>query len=319
MSRAWLAGLAAAVVLSGCGDSAQPGDREYDPALVQAEMNGLWASFGLYIPFTANEEIAEFLAGASMDTLLGRTWEYDAEAGEYVASPMSGAPADGTRFLIYRERLTGGFELPLIQHGQLDVRATGTASRRELTMNSSIGGALLADLSAYATGTDLDGQFGVDGVVRSFTPEESIVVSLESRVEPASGRSRETIDMELRMEERALTMESRFEELSGGGQPASGELHTLLDTRKGLVELSGALRLGEVSGIVSVNGSDFAAFSGLAGNDQPLQLTSLDTLTVGRNDSLMIRYALNLWYFGRIVARYTDGIRPLLEPVALRK
>jgi hypothetical protein len=61
------------------------------------------------------------LAPVLPDTLLGKTFEYNADSGKYVATARTGAPASGITFILYKESLVPGQPDPNAEVGSLDI------------------------------------------------------------------------------------------------------------------------------------------------------------------------------------------------------
>lgn len=186
MSRKWLAVLATAVVLAGgCGEPAGPA--EFDAAAMEADLlalvsrdrnlDNVSAGHGLD---GAARVMGQFPSGGIIlsrgalshsvrevpDSLRGRTLEWDTETGGYLVSTRIGAPANGTRFLLYEVNAAGGsLVIPLVEAGSLEFRDQSSAERREVRLVAVTHGQVLYDFTGYATGEQYTGTFGVEGFI----------------------------------------------------------------------------------------------------------------------------------------------------------
>ena len=156
MSRKWLAVLATAVVLAGgCGEPAGPA--EFDAAAIEADLlalvsrdrnlDNVSAGHGLDGAARVMGQLPSggiiLSRGALLhsvrevpDSLRGRTLEWDTETGGYLVSTRIGAPANGTRFLLYEVNAAGGsLVIPLVEAGSLEFRDQQSAPWLQYAMH----------------------------------------------------------------------------------------------------------------------------------------------------------------------------------------
>ena len=192
MSRFGMTRVAAAVVcslvLAGCGDSAGPD--EFDVGAMQADLaffdlgqtddeealqrtldeidNGTTA---VLIRSRTSQPRVLFSRGSTgislsraplPDSVLGKTWEWDAVEDDYVLSERSGAPSDGTRYIVYEVE---GFEIvePVVEIGYVDIRDIQQGSRREARLTAVVNDVTQRDYTAFATGDETSGEIGASG------------------------------------------------------------------------------------------------------------------------------------------------------------
>lgn len=110
-------------------------------------------------------EMTDDMASSIPLSALGKTFVYDIDLDAYVVSELTGAPADGVRFLLYSiDAETGLVIEPLVQVGWVDI--TRTATESTLTGRIEIyvtGGTKVMDYSATLGGTAVAPTFAVTG------------------------------------------------------------------------------------------------------------------------------------------------------------
>lgn len=85
---------------------------------------------------------------------LGATFVYDIETDGYVASELTGAPANGVRFLLYAVNpITNQPIEPLVEVGYADVVATETATSASVSIEVVSGGVTFLDYTVAVGGT----------------------------------------------------------------------------------------------------------------------------------------------------------------------
>lgn len=197
--------VATAFLLAACADSTTSLPTTIDPVAMQADIAAFEAgfdepatqSFGsigyaidgalsgagavLRLPAMMVEEgpaapavrFRERLMSASTDeiansipvTALGKTFVYDLTLDEYVVSTLTGAPANGVRFLLYAlEPETDLVADPLVQVGYVDITRSGSGSTLTGRIEVySTGGTKVMDYSATVGGTANIPTFSVTG------------------------------------------------------------------------------------------------------------------------------------------------------------
>src|SRR5690606_38178459 len=95
----------------------------------------------------------------------GKTYIYDSEASDWVASELTGAPANGVRFKLYATDAFGDLVLPLIETGHVDLTDLSNGSTHRARLVAVSGSQTKADYTAEASGTGDDGNVSVAGFV----------------------------------------------------------------------------------------------------------------------------------------------------------
>lgn len=320
MSRYGMVRVAAAVVcslvLSGCGDSAGPAD--YDAVQMRGELDGLVDALTgeSNTPMeVAGEEVRSFLGDASMDTLLGRTWVYDDASSEYVASARTGAPADGTRFIVYQVAASGNYATPLVEVGYVDIRKLDTASRREARLVAVIDGETVADYIAYATGDDTYGTFGYAGFVE--LGGQRADVTMDGLTAAQGGGSHERITYSVEIAERELRFESMMD-APYGGSTGSNLYTAMLEGRGGRLDLDGADSGAGFAGTLTLNGEEVASFTDDNSDSDPPVFSPTGEHTVTAAEATLVAELLEEWAMGLYGGSGPlTPVGPVVEPMAI--
>ena len=349
MSRFRVAGMALlCLALAGCGDSAGPA--EFDVTQAQADFEAFGDDAGAAsndVLFDGFDEISELLqtgdvpaligatdsrpfGGAPVslshaaigpalsvrlmpDSLKGKTFEFDVVADLYEETARTGAPSDGSRFILYATDGDGEFAAPLEEVGYVDVTDQDDGDRRQVRVVAVVNGSTDADYIVWATGDADIGTYGLEGFVRLGSQQVDFEVagwadhsgtgqrdSLESRVEMRDGEF--VIDGSLMFEDDGSNSTSGF----------------TLDYRS----RGGALYMehrddGTLStSLVELNGEAYATSSGPSG-EAPV-FVGVDPHTVSAEQAAFFEGANNLTILPYQVAVFAYGpVWRLIAPILL--
>lgn len=196
-------------------------------------------------------------------TLQGRTLEYDPAQRRYVPGTRSGAPANGTRFILYAvDPLTDRPVVPLVETGYADVTRTITnaaiTARLEAYSVASPGASAVKriDYAASLSGTVTTPQVRITGFATDGT--DRLDFTLTTLVDLAAGRV--TVTNEAAVPTQQLTTRAQVivDLVTEPGVRIDGRL----GSAGGTVEMTGRVAAdGNGSVTVRVNGQVFATIT----------------------------------------------------------
>jgi len=198
------------------------------------------------------------------ETHRGVTFAWDVELGEYSASELTGAPANGVRFVLYE---LDENEDPIVENeiGFVDLvdegdEVEGIVLRLSATANELHFLDYRVELENPEPGS---GALSIDGFLRNDTDQLDFAIAVQGS---QSGGS-ETVDITF-----DASIDSRDFEVSlalDGVNDETGEAGSLtLSVSHGAhsVEVSGTVTEGVVDGLIRLNGEDWATMTGAAAN-----------------------------------------------------
>lgn len=181
------AAAAAAVAMAACGESTSPPD-DFDPGTIEdiaadafhvvganpavrsisAVTDGFAGTFAGLAPARSRRAGAVADGVPIPDGARGQTFVFDVDAEHYaLASGRTGAPANGSRFILYGVSADGAVALPPQEIGYLDLTDESTTETSLLGVTAAVEGVTQLDYDVSATGSVFGGTLRVnaDGYV----------------------------------------------------------------------------------------------------------------------------------------------------------
>jgi hypothetical protein len=205
-------------------------------------------------------------AGAAVvlpNDMLGTTWEWDAGAGEYVASDRAGAPANGVRFVMYVVDGGTGYPVePLEEIGHLELTDLSTASADIARVVVVTDDVTRFDYRVTRTGDDQNGTFGADGYVSHDGDRIEVDIDIGMAIDGTTQAW--TVDAGLEFEMIPMSVTYRSDDL-WTGSAEHDEWEVSVRGPHGFVDLRGSYDWEDGSDAVEetvyeVNGRPFAEF-----------------------------------------------------------
>ena len=188
---------------------------------------------------------------AIQEQYLGVTFTYDAEAG-YGPSELTGAPANGVRFIVYAvDPISGVPVQPLVEVGYADIITTETASAATVQIELVSAGVTFLDYTVGATGSASGATVTVTGFV-------------------TNGDDRVNFDLDNHLSSESLTLDYTLTvptrdgfRIDFEGEATDATVTTTLEARgpHGTVTISGTQSTASGSYEVEVNGELFATIT----------------------------------------------------------
>ncbi len=176
------------------------------------------------------------IANAIPVSALGKTFVYNLSTDQYEVSGLTGAPANGVRFLLYAlEPGTGIVADPLVQVGWVDITRTGTTN--SLTGRIQVyamGGTQVMDYSATVTNAGSAPTFSVTGFAG--TGVNRVEFLLTTGISVATGSVTITWQTDL----PARNARSRVQLAIGGGENPTVTIGALLRAGVRKVDINGS-------------------------------------------------------------------------------
>lgn len=195
------------------------------------------------------------MASAIPAGLLGDTFEYDPETGEYVPGARVGAPANGVRFVLYAiDPLEGIPVVPLVEVGRVDLTRTGSdesaVARVQVVSASAV---TVLDYEATVEGSATSPRITVEGFARN--AEDRLDFELATSFSLAS----EAVTINWRTEIPTRGLVTRLEQRFVDGANPRFTIDAAVISENGRVDLDGTIT--ESAGgtlTVKVNNATFA-------------------------------------------------------------
>lgn len=224
--------------------------------------------FGAMMSHAAHEGFSASIAAVPL-AVAGKTFIYDPGTGGYVVSDLSGAPANGVRFILYAVNpVTWAPATPLTETGYVDLidLSGGTTQAARVIVVS--GTTTYLDYTVSASSTTTSGRVSVIGYVTDGATQANI--NLSSTLTYTAGL---TLTYSLDLPQRGVSIDLTLS-ASDITQPSGTiNLNLVMSGPNGTVSMSG--QFTDTSGTISVriNGDAFATIT-----------TDGVTTTITRND-----------------------------------
>ncbi|HEX6644525.1 MAG TPA: hypothetical protein VF037_07605 [Gemmatimonadales bacterium] len=190
----------------------------------------------------------------------GKTYAYDPESGDWVASELTGAPANGVRFLLYAVDAFGDIVTPLVETGHVDLTDLSSGSGHQARLVAVSGGVTKADYQATATGDETDGTITVDGFVG--TGNSRLDMDFSADVSTSGDDVTFAVASRLEFPGHDVLFDVSLDGTSNDvTETYSAELEQLIETPNGRVELAGEFQ-PETHLVIRVNGDVYATYDG---------------------------------------------------------
>lgn len=268
--------LAATLSLPGCGDSTSPppvGD--FDPEALRTGVGRILDGLNgpeLAIYREATDEIADYFGNigfisnrsplapaccgiaASLtrfpEFLKGQVYEWDTTNDRYDDTALPGAPATGSRFLVYQ--ISGiAFAEPLVEAGHIDL-LDHSESASIVQLVAVIEGASQADLTATSTGTLQDGTLRLAGFIGTGADRVDIDISALNTVTATGTASTYNAVLEVG------GLSSEVETTVDRGPVVTYDTRISITSPDGDVLIEGQFDGEEFAGTAQVNGTPYA-------------------------------------------------------------
>jgi hypothetical protein len=206
---------------------------------------------------------------AISSTIAGKTFIYDAGSNSYVMSDVSGAPANGVRFLLYAvDPVSFAPVEPLVETGHVDLidMSAGTTQAARVLVES--GGTTYVDYTVSATSGTSSGQVTVTGMVTDGNHQANIL--LRSTITFNAGL---TLSYSLTLPKRDVSINLTVSASDLNQTTSTINVSLTMRGPNGTVAMSG--QFTETTGTLNVriNGEAFATIT-----------TNGTTTTITRND-----------------------------------
>ncbi len=237
---------------------------------------------------------------------LGQTYTYDPVDERYELSDLTGAPANGVRFILYAiNPVTREPVDPLQEVGYADLLDQSTGSSNSVRVQLVSNNVTYFDYGVTGSSTASSAQVVVDGYVTDGTTRVNFDLNT-SAVQTGSEAGAITFDYDLSIPNRDVQLDYLvvIASSAGGG---SIEVDLSVNGANGSVGIEGQLNEGPGVLNVSVNGDDFARINMTA--DQVTSITNPEggELTAQETGALIAVWAA--------VLRGLDVFEDLLDPL----
>lgn len=210
--------------------------------------------------------------GAIPPEVAGTTYEYDSDAGHWVAGSRSGAPANGVRFVLYQVDAIGAVVTPFSEIGYADLTDLSTGSSAGARLVVVVGGTTFADYAASATGDESDGHVSVDGYVGAGSNRMTVDFDADFQSSGADNVTF-TVDSDLVFPSHSVAIGVHLVGSSSSNGEGQLQFTETLESSNGRLDISGAWATNASPSLeIHVNGSTYAHLAGytegdLVGND----------------------------------------------------
>lgn len=186
---------------------------------------------------------------------LGKTFIYSPSSGKYTSSGNAGAPANGTRFMLYQVEMSPkGVKQPLVEIGQLDLTNENSPQPNSLGIKAVVNGATVIDYRA--NGSLVGGTFSVGAKGMASGGGGRLDFDLSQSYTPTNG-------LKIDYKATAPTPDMNIQAVATD-PPGSGPITTALTVTEGRnkLEITATGSSSSVTGEVKYNGHDIARISG---------------------------------------------------------
>lgn len=211
--------------------------------------------------------------------LLGTTFEWNTETGEYEASAAAGAPANGVRFILYAVNpVTGEIALPLNEVGHVDLVDGSTATTEALRVQVVSGSTTYIDYGVALTPSETTDLVVVDGFITD--GDERLNFDLRTTF----GAGTFALDYELELEDRDLILDYTVDVST-----TTVDLAFVVRSPNGEIAFTGGGNETVETYVFEVNGEEFATLT--FDGDVPTWVSADgDPLTAGEQEVLEMSY-----------------------------
>jgi hypothetical protein len=199
----------------------------------------------------------------------GRTFVYDPSSGGYIASDLTGAPANGVRFIIYAVNpVTYAPAEPLTEVGHVDLTDLSGGSTQAARVQVVSGGVTYIDYTVTISESSTSGRVTVTGFVTDGTTQANI--TLRSTLTYTAGL---TLTYSLDLPQRDVSIDLTIG-ISDVSQPSSPvNVNLTMRGPNGTVSMSGQFTDTTGTLNIRINGAAFATIT-----------TDGSTATIARTD-----------------------------------
>lgn len=237
---------------------------------------------------------------------LGQTYTYDPVDDRYELSELTGAPANGVRFILYAVNpVTGDPVDPLQEVGYADLLDQSTASSNSIRVQLVSNNVTYFDYGVTGSGTETSMQVVLDGYVTDGTTRVNFDLH-NSAVQTGEESGAITFDYNLSIPSREVQLDYLVV-LATSGSGGSIDVDLSVNGANGSVGIEGQLTDGPGVLTASVNGDDFALIN--MNEDQVTSITNPEggELTAQETGALVAVWAA--------VLRGLDIFEDLLDPI----
>jgi hypothetical protein len=205
-----------------------------------------------------------FLVPVIRPAVFGRTYVYDATAGQYVADPdRTGAPANGVRFVLYETDDTGAI-MPDLEIGYADLIDEKAASTSSAGLRFKVvsGTTTVLDYAFEVGGLFVSPSIEIDGYISDGTDRVNFEISTQGPAWENGGPFE--LEAELSVPSTGFTVSAALSQ-AGFPDPVTG-VELTIESGSDKLELSASTAMGQIDASVTVNGAMFATVQGPVAN-----------------------------------------------------
>ena len=208
------------------------------------------------------------LSSSIPPAVAGKTFVWDEALDEYVASALTGAPANGVRFMLYAVNpVTGRPVEPLVGLGHADVIDQSGGSTRAARVIVVSDGVTYVDYGISGSGSETGGTVTVEGFVTDGTVRADF--HLENELQLTNSGISASLDYDLDVPSRDIAIDFLVD-VEGLMEGGSLELDLTMNGPNGTVRVSGTANDGGGTFEVRANGSTFATITIAADATEPV-------------------------------------------------
>ena len=208
------------------------------------------------------------LSSSIPPAVAGKTFIWDEALDQYVVSSLTGAPANGVRFVLYAVNpVTGRPVEPLVGLGHADVIDQSGGSTRAARVLVVSEGVTYVDYGISGSGSASGGTVTVDGFVTDGTVRADF--TLENELHLSNSGITASLDYDLDVPSRDIEIDFLVD-VEGFQDGGSVDLDLTMNGPNGTVRVSGTANDGGGTFEVRANGSTFATITIAADATEPV-------------------------------------------------